>query len=837
MVKWNNEIVKYSLLVAGESLDIEKIRPLLKYGIKVLWFGSEDDGKILEEEFHDYLENFFLCFYQCSGGIQLTVIDGETIKDEHVKLESLEREDPGFNLKQYEIEHNGVDPLVVVQAGAGSGKTFVMNNRLLYLLHTREDFRLRDVVMVTFTNEATDSMRRKLIELLNNKLLLTGNNRYLRWVEEVPQITISTIHSFFKRIIVEVGPLLGYGTNLRLTSMVMEKRTIMRDIINEKYGDSNDYVSSVLGLPLNELEKLAMEFWKKIENHGMSESEVSSMVWGKTEDGDAAKIQDSLLTLFGEVEERYNYRKMVSNSIAMGDIIHEFSRVVDDTKLKEYISSRYRYLFCDEFQDSDDVQIRTIAVLDRLYDGNLFVVGDVKQSIYRFRGATDSAFERLGENIKKEFDEDYIKESYSLAKNYRTSENILNKMDQIFRTWGDKGYLKYKYIGNNTDVLTPQVHKRGEYKQIVVYRKADRERKFIDLINKIEKDIDIQKKKNEADNDDYKKSIMVLARYNWQLQTVKKWCEKAGKVCTIRERGSFFRSPAVRDFCSLVEALLYHSEPIYLFNLLRSAYCFKTIDDGSLESFSGSTDGLTAYFKSLISEEIEWEKKLDELRNRPVMAVLCELITERRPSVIYGAIQKQMYLTGSYDDEKATEQAAHDARQYEADLQKLLQMLSDSFADEFSTLADICDYIRIRINTDTEEEPADVQERDSKDCIQGSTVHGAKGLEFDYVLIPFMDDTFGKNDRSEILIDKYNKKVGWQYKKDKNDIGTQNVLYKELVKTEAQEVIGDETRLLYVAMTRAIEGLYCFTWWKRNHGPAQTWSDLLPEDDDDANYL
>ena len=57
MVKWNNEIVKYSLLVAGERLEINKIRPLLEYGIKVLWFGCEDDKKILEENFHDYMDD------------------------------------------------------------------------------------------------------------------------------------------------------------------------------------------------------------------------------------------------------------------------------------------------------------------------------------------------------------------------------------------------------------------------------------------------------------------------------------------------------------------------------------------------------------------------------------------------------------------------------------------------------------------------------------------------------------------------------------------------------------------------------------------------------------
>ena len=807
-------------------MNVQAIDRCLKEGIKVLWFGSERDRKILSERFPEYVKELFLCVYHSSGSVRLTIIDGNSISENYSKLERLEREDPSFNLKQYEIEHDGDEPLVVVQAGAGSGKTFVMNNRLLYLLHTKEDFHFSDVVMVTFTNEATDSMRKRLIELLNSKFRITGNARYLKWIEDVPQISISTIHSFFKRVIVEVGPLLGYGTNLRLSNMTMERRRILKDIIDQRYGSGSDNVRDTLGLTISDLEKLGMEFWKKIENYGMSGYDVFSMDWGDTEWDTAEKIQNSLRNIFAEVEEKYNTLKLENNALAMGDIIHEFSRVVDDPKIREYISTKYKYLFCDEFQDSDDVQIKTIAVLDKVYDGNLFVVGDIKQSIYRFRGATDSAFERLDENIIREFGDEWIREPYSLAKNYRTSGDILREIDEIFRMWNEEGYLKYKYKGKNNDVLTPQVDIPGEYRQISIYWPSQRERGFISLIDELEEKIG-----------DQKKSIMVLARSNWQLQEVKRWCEKAGKACIIRERGGFFKGPAVRDFCILAEALLYHSEPMYLFNLLRSAYCYKEIDTELLESFSGSHNETLSYLRDLIDEDIEWERMIDELRNRPVMSVFCELIASIKPSVRYGAIQKQRYLMEDYDDDEATKQAVLDAKQYEADLQKLLQILSDSFSYEFSTLPDICNYLRIRISTDKDEESAEVRGLNEMNCIQGSTVHGAKGLEFDYVVIPYMNEAFEKNNRSEILIDKDTKQVGWLFKKGKSDPGVHNVLYESLKQDEAWEVICDETRLLYVAMTRAKEGLYCFTSSERNDGLPQTWSDLLPEEKDDADDL
>ena len=338
MTRWKNEEAKYSLLLAGEDLAIDKIASCLKDGIKVLWFGSEKDKEILSTTFPDHIKAFFLCVYINYSDAHLIVADGQIASGEHSLLEKLEYDDPSFNLKQYEIEHDGDKPLVIVQAGAGSGKTFVMNNRLLYLLHTKEDFRLSDVVMITFTNEATDSMRKRLIELLNNKLLITGNIKYLKWIEDASQISISTIHSFFKRVILEIGPLLGYGTNLSLSSMVMEKRGILRDIMDQQYGSRNESVQYALGLTIHELEKLAMEFWKKIENYGLSGYDVFSMDWGDTRGMRAANIQKSLRSIFEEVEDKYNDLKMESNAISMGDIIHEFNRVIDHPKIKEYIN-------------------------------------------------------------------------------------------------------------------------------------------------------------------------------------------------------------------------------------------------------------------------------------------------------------------------------------------------------------------------------------------------------------------------------------------------------------------------------------------------------------------
>ena len=77
-------------------------------------------------------------------------------------------------------------------------------------------------------------------------------------------------------------------------------------------------------------------------------------------------------------------------------------------------------MFVDEFQDTDDVQIDAISQIAKLLQYKLFVVGDVKQCIYRFRGAKENAFKQLGADNNPEW------QTYSLYKNYRTDAQLLD---------------------------------------------------------------------------------------------------------------------------------------------------------------------------------------------------------------------------------------------------------------------------------------------------------------------------------------------------------------------------------------------------------------------------
>ena len=167
----------------------------------------------------------------------------------------------------------------------------------------------------------------------------------------------------------------------------------------------------------------------------------------------------------------------------------------------------------------------------------------------------------------------------------------------------------------------------------------------------------------------------------------------------------------------------------------------------------------------------EWEKNRKELRNKPVMSVLRRIVSEKTPTKNYGLRKRDELVGKGYPLEKAVDQAVIDMTQYEANLKKLLQLMTDQFSDAFCSLLDICNYIRNRIMTDKEEEPAEVNSIENIEYVEGLTVHAAKGLEFENVLIPYMNDTFYQSFRSEILVSRDHKKVGWVYREQgKEDI-------------------------------------------------------------------
>lgn len=820
--------VKYSILLCNQSyeeLEIQIDRWLYN-GIKVIWFGNKRQIDILKEKYSAFVKAYLLQVYEVKNSeLKLTIVDGEFDKDNKPLFTHLIDEVKNFNSEQYLVEHCKANESLIVEAGAGTGKTTVMVDRIMFLLHTVENLSLADIAMITFTNEATQNMRHKVQQMLLKRFELTGNAKYIGYLEEEPQMRTHTIHSFSKKLVGELGASIGYSTDLKLRSYKYERKQIIRDVLDEIMEiHKGERINNALGIEVHKLVSLAEDFWSKIENLGLTEEEIRGLDWGKPKNEEAKALHEALLKIFNTVESKYNQLKLDKNAISMKDIIRELRKILEsnlDIKLK---SRPIQYLFVDEFQDSDNVQIKTIAWLEKELGLKLFVVGDIKQSIYRFRGANDTAFEKLREELMEQGSNKPV--PFILTKNYRTSPHILEPLDKHFREWERKKLLSYgKKLDaqrkENGQLIISKIAYRGKQNKLLNNRIVSILKESLEECIHIAEETGRQKESSQR--------VTVLTRTNRELQKIAKLCEENQIPCYVKREGSFYRSRAVRDFLCMISAYLFNSEPTYRFNYLLSSYGVGNIDLEKVQQFAGNIQQLNAYFDEL-SVDLGWQEYLKAFRLQAPMAVIHSIIEGSNPVKSFVALRKKELENEHWDEESMlNNQLFIEALQYEDNLEKLLQILREHFEGDFISLYQIYSFLLLQVQTNREEDEADLSDKAGYQCIHCLTVHRSKGLEFDTVILPYTDREYRQDEMTEILIDERTNpsRVGWSYvvknKQYEVESCVQNNHYDKCVEKEIGDVDCEEARLLYVALTRAIRKLVCLVTGESEH----SWAELL----------
>lgn len=454
----------YSILLCNQPYAEyrDKIEKWLSQGIKVLWFSEkESEIEALKQKYEAYAGLFLFLAYKVSFAEQRVVVDGEE-KDGFV-AGVLADACPLFNAAQYLVEHCSAREHIIVQASAGTGKTTVMVDRILYLLYTQPELRMSEIYMITFTNDAANEMKQRLQKTLMGRYRLTRSLRYLRWLEELPQIHISTIHSFAYDMLKQYGIGAGFTAGLSIKSLEYERGELLREVLDEQL-DSTMGIREQIGLPYYRAKSVAEEFWAAFSKLGVSSGEVKKMDWGQPSDISSEGFQNVMERMTGRLDDRYFDRKSKEEAIGVEDIMRDLQDILEEGILPSPDISM-KYLFIDEFQDSDLAQIHVACQMVQLLDARLFVVGDVKQSIYRFRGATDQAFELLQKKMKENGIPPAKK--FTLKNNYRTSAEVMETMDECFAVWDEMGLLQYE------SSVIPFNHAKGRMRLI---RGEDKER-------------------------------------------------------------------------------------------------------------------------------------------------------------------------------------------------------------------------------------------------------------------------------------------------------------------------------------------------------------------------
>lgn len=725
---------------------------------------------------------------QCSEDI---VIE-EGMIGQNAKLLSWIAEHSYFNLQQYIVEHALADKNTLVEAGAGTGKTYSMVSRVAFLCNKRsrnitsiED----ELAMVTFTNDAATNMKLRLKQMFVNYYILTGNECYLQHVESVDRANIATIHKFSLELLRRACFYTGLGANFRISSDEYIRGKIydmyLSEFLQAQEKDNPNFINEI-PVQIYDLKKKIIGIADHLLQKSINLTDIKPEEMGVTVDNALPYFNELIQQVVFPAEIEYLLAINARNAVDLKECIILLNKVLDYSA--DNISNlKLRYLFVDEFQDTDDVQIEVFQKLQRtiLSDCRFFVVGDLKQSIYRFRGARLSAFNQL-RSYKK-----YDWEIYHLNINYRTDARLLELYDSIFQQMGVNGYLPYD---KKDRLISEKIFQAddAELMQCIPCHGKDEEAFFNTLFDILENqaskltDIIEQKKTQGKTLSREERTIAILVRSNWQVDSIVKEAKKRELNVEIKSGGNLFQLEPAQDLYKLLLALENATNPVYLVNFIESNYTDLKLDYqkyhgvSEREKLQSLQKILDEFFMLRMSKR--WKDVLDEIYAQPVLYALKHIYDALEPWKIYSRNPSaQVFYMANYD--------------------YLLEKIVKFFRIDTLTLNQIAKYLEINILT-RQQELARTTEIDEEGIhIMCTTVHKSKGLEYGTVVLPYT---------SEDISDIRKVKLEANYSKSKfsytvlfeNKVRERNSNYSE--DTEKIEQIAEESRILYVALTRAI---------------------------------
>ena len=292
---------------------------------------------------------------------------------------------------------------VLVLAGAGSGKTTVLVNRIAYMI-SEKHIRPWNILAITLTNKAAREMKDRIERLL-------GDTAKDMW--------IGTFHSVCVRILRSCIDLLGYSRDFVIYDTA-DTKTVMKECLRELDIDEKSFpVRNVLSIISN----------------------------AKNDLMDAATFEnvyksDYRMSIIAKIYYRYQTKLRKNNAVDFDDIILNTVKILSENPdvLSKY-QDKFQYILVDEYQDTNNSQYLLINLLAQA-NRNLCVVGDDDQSIYKFRGAN------IGNILN--FEDDYSDvQKITLDQNYRSTQNILDAANSVISN--NKGRMGKSLWTSNGD--------------------------------------------------------------------------------------------------------------------------------------------------------------------------------------------------------------------------------------------------------------------------------------------------------------------------------------------------------------------------------------------------
>ncbi len=591
-----------------------------------------------------------------------------------------------MNEAQRQAVMHGEGPLLVL-AGPGSGKTFTITQRILYLIQEKK-VSPEEILVITFTKEAALSMQR----------------RFMEQSDQFYPVNFGTFHSVFYHILRKTQP-----SNTFTLLQENQKKKMLLPILQ------------------NYLRKQEKNSQFSEENTAQQDaSTILSAISFYKNTGDIEKAKDKLTlewkTFFSDIYADYENARCKENAIDFDDMVCECEKLLrKNHKIREYWQNRFSHILMDEFQDINFRQFTVVELLAKA-PYNLFAVGDDDQAIYGFRGSSPACL--------KQFATKYNAKQLLLDTNYRSCKEIVETSLKVINENKDRFVKQLKpHLTQKEEILND---KQENVSAEIVSLKAfsEREEEYAYLINILEH------KKGQGDE-----TCAVLFRTNAYMQGFAARLQQLGIPFEMKEKAkSIYEHFIVKDIMAYLRiAGGEESREVFLQILnkpsryiSREALQVEKVNIDTIKAYYNQTTPQWAnyhYIDNIKRSVNQLEKQLQYLKKAsPFLAVqyICKVIG-------YEKYLKEERCTGKNNAEHLEEWLAvlewlrEDAKHYDniKDWQQAQEAYTRALQNENISNG--------RIQNGQKVERAENAE---KSIIHLMTVHASKGLEFEKVYIP-----------------------------------------------------------------------------------------------------
>lgn len=554
---------------------------------------------------------------------------------------------------------------VLILAGAGSGKTGVLTHRIAHLI---DDLGVNsyNILAITFTNKAAKEMKERVDRLV-------GMGADSAW--------IMTFHAACVRILRRYICRIGYDNNFTIYD-TDDQKSVIKDILKRKNLDPKQYKDrTILSVISNAKDNL-------ISPDDMYQSSGGNYNTMKT----------------AEIYREYQEQLKKNNAVDFDDIIGLTVKLFnEDKEVLKYYQERFRYIMVDEYQDTNRAQFNLIRLLAGGH-GNLCVVGDDDQSIYKFRGADINNIL----DFEKYFNDAKI---IKLEQNYRSTQKILDVANEVIKNnAGRKDKRLWTSVKDGTKVIF-NVYENG-------YEEA----------RGIAEDIAHRHLHDRKDYSDF----AILYRTNAQSRSLEEKLIEKNIPYRIYGGINFYARREIKDILAYLKTIDNARDDLAVKRILNvpkrgiGAASVAKVDDYAYEN------DITFYVALRQAKEVPGLQRAVSKVEGFVTQI--EILKSKSQYIGVGKLIEEIIETVGYSDyidaeSESDEQATERRQNIDELISKAVQY--EETVDEPS-LSGFLEEVALVADIDNLDE--------NNDMVSLMTIHSAKGLEFPIVYLAGMED-------------------------------------------------------------------------------------------------